>query len=231
MRKVRQVIDPVFTAVAAGRAASAERAQLSQTVSGPGRWMLSVQLPLVGVLLLASGTVLSLYGSGFRQGALWLALLGVAHGANSFAGIAESMLMIERPALNLLNSAVTVTAQVMAGLVLIPRTGILGAAVAMLVGFAIQGVLRFVELRHVFGWWWPWSTLKRPALAFTVAFVPAALLRFGAGAAELLAAAVFVSLYLLTWRVLGAEPQDRDVWRRLLGREVLTRAGAADSLR
>jgi O-antigen/teichoic acid export membrane protein len=194
--------------------------------------VLSAQLPLVGGLLLASGAVLSLYGGGFRQGALWLALLGLAHGANSFGGIVQTLLMIERPSLNLLNSAATVVVQVVAGVLLIPHLGVTGAALSMLIGFAVQGVLRFAEVRHVFGWSWPWHSLRRPAAAFAIAIGPATLLRLRNGVVfEILAALLFFALYGLAWRALGAEPADRELWRRLTqrGRQE-ARATAIDSL-
>ena len=34
-------------------------------------------------------------------------------------------------------------------------------------------------------------------------------------AAELIAGVLFLGLYAAVWRVLGAEPADREVWRRL----------------
>jgi O-antigen/teichoic acid export membrane protein len=217
MRKVRQVFDPIFAPVAATRAASASRESLRGTVAGPGRWVLSAQLPLVGVLLLASGAVLGIYGSAFRQGALWLALLGLAHGAASFAGLVETLIMIERPMLNLVNAVATVLVQLVAGLLLIPRFGVTGAALATLVAFAAQGVLRFVEVRHVFGWSWPWGALRRPLAAFAIAFGPALGVRLLGGlGGELLAAVTFLVLYAATWRVLGAEPADRAVWEQLM---------------
>ena len=222
MRKVRQVFDPIFAPVVATRALSEHRGALRETVAGPGRWVLSAQLPLVGGLLLASGTIMSIYGPGFRQGALWLALLGLAHGANSFAGLVETLLMIERPGLNLFNAGMTVIVQVVTGVVLIPRLGVTGAALSMCVGFTLQGILRFGELRHVFGWSWPWATLKRPLAAFGLAMLPAALLRLYTGSTwELIPGALFFLLYAASWRMLGAEPADREVWRRLMARKAL----------
>ncbi len=223
MRKVRQVFDPIFAPVAVTRRASEGHASLRETVSGPGRWVLSAQLPLVGALFLSSGFVLGIYGPAFRQGALWLALLGLAHGANSFAGLVETLIMIERPGLNVFNAATTIVAQVVAGVVLIPRFGVTGAASAMLIGFAVQGVLRFVEVRHVFGWSWPWHSLRRPLTAFVLAFVPASGIRLLGGTlgdltAQVVAGVVFLVLYALMWRVLGAEPSDREVWRKLTNR-------------
>jgi O-antigen/teichoic acid export membrane protein len=219
LRKVRQVFDPIFAPVAATRAVSEHRMGLRETVAAPSRWVLAAQLPLVGGLVLASGSVLAIYGGGFRQGALWLALLAIAHGMNTFAGLVETLLMIERPSLNLVNAAVTVAIQAGASLVLIPRFGVTGAAVAMCVGFGAQGILRFVEVRHVFGWAWPWVSLVRPTAAFAIAFLPAVGLRYILGAQlDFVAGLLFLLFYAAAWAVLGADPADREVWQRVIGR-------------
>ena len=216
LRKVRQIFDPVFAPVVAARAAAGDRARLRETVGGPGRWVLAAQLPLVGALVLSGGAILSIYGPAFRDGALWLALLALAHGTSSFAGLVETLIMIRRPGINLVNAGVTVTVQLLAGLLFVPAWGATGGALAMCAGFAVQGVLRFVEVRRVFAWSWPWSSLRRPALAFACAFAPALALRaFGGPTAEVTSGLLFLALYLGAWRRLGAEPEDVEVWRRL----------------
>lgn len=220
LRKVRQVFDPIFAPVAATRHVMGARGALRETVAGPGRWVLAGQLPVVGVLMLASGSVLSIYGPGFRVGAPWLALLALAHAANSFAGLVETLLMMERPSLNFINAGLTVLVQVAAGLLLIPRWGVLGAVIAMGAGFTIQGALRFLELQHVFGWTWPWGSLVRPLTAFALAFVPAGALRLiGGQPVEIASGLLFLLLYAGAWFVLGADPSDRIVWQRLLKRD------------
>jgi hypothetical protein len=89
----------------------------------------------------------------------------------------------------------------------------------MLLGFAGQGVLRFLEVRHVFGWHWPWASLVRPALACAAALVPSVALRGLAGSwAELPSGALFLLVYGLAWFLLGADPDDRDIWNRLVRR-------------
>ncbi|MGC4081420.1 MAG: hypothetical protein QM736_04715 [Vicinamibacterales bacterium] len=48
--------------------------------------------------------------------------------------------------MNLINASITVVAQIVVGVVLIPRLGVTGAALAMCVGFRGAGaVLRFAE--------------------------------------------------------------------------------------
>lgn len=219
LRKIRQVFDPIFAPVAAVRHISTPDA-LRATVAGPGRWVLAGQLPLIGVLILSGGTVLSIYGSGFRAGGTWVALLACAHAANSFAGLVETLLIMERPALNLMNATVTVSVQFLAGLALIPHYGVMGAVIAMGLGFAAQGALRFVELKHVFGWGWPWRSLARPLAAFTIAFAPSVAVRvLGGQGVEIAAGILFLLAYAGAWRWLGADPADRAVWLRLLNRD------------
>src|SRR6185503_5297288 len=120
----------------------------------------------------------------------------------------------------LFNAAVTIATQLVAGVILIPRIGVTGAAVAMCIGFTVQGLLRFAEVRHVFGWSWPWHSLRRPLAAFACAFVPALVLRLATTGlvAEVSAGLVFLALYAAMWRALGADPADREVWRKLIRR-------------
>lgn len=219
LRKVRQVFDPIFAPIVASRRVTDDRAALRATVAGPGRWVLAAQLPVVGAMVLAAGLIMSVYGAGFRTGALWLALLAIAHGTNAFAGLVETLFMVERPGLNLANAVVTVLVQLVAGLLLIPRLGVTGAALAMCLGFATQGVLRFIEVKQVFGWAWPWGALGRPVAAGALAFLPAVALRLvGGGWSELGSALLFIGLYALAWIWLGPDPEDREVWCRLVHR-------------
>ncbi len=218
LRKVRQVFDPIFAPVAARRYGLSERQALRTTVEGPGRWVLAGQLPAVAFMALAAGPLMGIYGAGFRVGAPWVGMLAAAHAANSFAGLVETLLMIERPGLNLVNASVTIVVQVSVSLWLIPAQGVLGAVIGMSTGFVVQGVLRFVELKHVFGWMWPWRSLLRPLLVCGLAMVPALLCRWIWPQAELSSGLVFVAGYLITWKIVGADPVDQAILDRLLKR-------------
>jgi peptidoglycan biosynthesis protein MviN/MurJ (putative lipid II flippase) len=154
---------------------------------------------------------------------VWLALLGLAHGMSSFAGLVETLFYVKRPTLNVVNAVVTIIVQAIVSLLLIPRMGVTGAALGMLAGFASQAVLRFIEMRHVFGWSWPWHSLTRPVVAFVAAIVPGALIRlFVPGPwGEAASATLFVLLYAAAWSRMGADPADREIWRRLRARKAI----------
>ncbi len=215
MRKVRQVFDPILAPVVAARLVTQDRGSLQEILAKVGRWVLATQLPLVGVLALAGGLVLSIFGPGFRQGAPLLLILGLAHGANAFVGLAETVIMIRRPALNLLNSTLTAAAQAILTLALIRRFGALGAALGTLLAYSLQGTLRFLELRVLFGWTWPWRSLRTPALAFAIAVAVGLIPRLGLPGAlgEIVGGILFLCAYVLTWKVLGLPAEDREAFR------------------
>jgi O-antigen/teichoic acid export membrane protein len=220
MRKVRQAFDPMFTPIIARQSAVQDRAAMEESFAQLGRWVLAAQLPLMGVLCLAGGIGLDIFGPGFRGGELWVGLLAVAHATNSFVGLAETVIMIERPTLNLVNSGVTVLLQFGASLLLIPAYGATGAALAMVLAYLTQGVLRYWVLRVVFKWHWPWKALVRPVVAFLIALAPALPLKLlmHGRPAEFASGLTFLAAYFAAWKVIGLEATDRAVLRQLFER-------------
>jgi len=213
MRKLRQVFDPIFMPVVAGQLAVGDRAGATASFVQLGRWVLGVQLLLLGILWAGGGLLLSLLGAGFREGALWVAVLAVAHATNSFVGLGETLLTVQRPALNTINSAITAAVQATVGFALIPRWGPLGAAISTVAAYATQGGLRFVELHAVLGWRFAWGAFRTPGIAFLAGLVPGLALRawLGPVAGELAGMVVFAAAYVLAWRSLGLDEADRMV--------------------
>ena len=218
MRKVRQAFDPMFTPIMARESALKNRAAMEESFAQLGRWVLAAQLPLMGVLCLAGGIGLDIFGADFRGGELWVGLLAVAHATNSFVGLAETVIMVQRPKLNLINSGFTAVLQLGASLLLIPAFGATGAALAMVLAYVTQGVLRYFELRYAFDWHWPWRALVRPAVAFAIALAPALPLRLllPGRVAEVSSALTLLGAYVLAWKFIGLEETDRAVLRQLL---------------
>jgi O-antigen/teichoic acid export membrane protein len=217
MRKVRQAFDPMFTPIIARQSAVRDQAAMEKSFAQLGRWVLAAQLPLMGVLCLAGGIGLDIFGPGFDRGTMWVALLAVAHATSSFVGLAETVIMIQRPKLNLINSGLTVLLQFCTSLLLIPWLGATGAALAMVLAYVTQGVLRYCELRILFNWHWPWRAFARPAIAFAISFGAALPLRFviDGWRGELASGVVLLGAYLAAWKVIGLEETDRAVLRQL----------------
>jgi O-antigen/teichoic acid export membrane protein len=127
--------------------------------------------------------------------------------------LGETILMVERPGLNLVNSAVAFGAVIGVNLLLIPAFGPMGAALGMVVPYAIQTVLRGVQISWLFNWSWPWHAMIKPWVAALAALPLALLVRLSAhgSAGELSSGLAYLIGYLIAWWVIGLDPNDRAV--------------------
>jgi O-antigen/teichoic acid export membrane protein len=219
LRKVSQAFTPIFTPIVARQISSGRIREAEASYGYLARWMLAILLPVVAVFALAGGAIMTIFGEAFRQGALWTAIIAAACALSAFVGLGETILMVDRPNVNLINSAVAFAAAVSLNLVLIPRFGPLGAAIAMLVPYTLQGILRGLEISWIFGWRWPFRALVKPWLAALAGLPLALALRLAVHGSptivEVAAAAVYLAGYVLAWRVIGLDPNDREVLAHL----------------
>jgi O-antigen/teichoic acid export membrane protein len=222
LRKVSQLFNPIFAPVVAAMSAGREDLRAAATYGHLARWTLAILFPLVAVMTLGGGALLSIYGPGFRDGALWLGIIAVACATNAFVSLGEVVIMVQRPRLNLFNSTVTCLVAVGANLWLIPHYGMTGAAMGILLPYLIQGCLRYVELRFLFGWPGQARELTRPIIAAAAAVLPALGCRMAVAGipGQLAAVAVFLAVYVGAWRLLGLDPADRAIVQELTGRTV-----------
>jgi O-antigen/teichoic acid export membrane protein len=202
LRKVNQAFNPIFAPLVAGMTADGEQEHAAAAFSRVAQWMLWILLPLLAVMALAGSVILSIYGPAFRQGAMWLDIVALACGTNCLVGLAETVIMVQRPRLNLVNSAITCVIALAANVWLINRFGVTGAAFGILLPYVLLGILRHRALQQVFGWRNPWSKLGPPVLAALIATAPAVVCRvtiegmWGQG----ISATVFFVVYFIAWR-------------------------------
>jgi O-antigen/teichoic acid export membrane protein len=205
LRKVNQAFNPIFAPVVAGMTATGDHERAEATYARLAEWMLWILLPLVAVMALAGSTILLIYGPAFRQGGELLGVVGVAAATNAFVSLGETVIMVQRPRLNLLNSSITCLFA--AGVLwwLIPRYGVPGAAFGILLPNIVQGILRYVALRWVFHWKHSWDHLRPPVIAAIIAIVPALVCRvlLHGIVGQLTAAAVFVAVFAAAWKYYG----------------------------
>ncbi len=202
LRKVNQAFNPIFAPLVAEMTTHGLQENAAATFSRVAQWLLWILLPLLAVIALAGSLILSIYGPAFREGAMWLNIVALACGTNCFVGLAETVIMVQKPRINLINSAITVVVAVLANLCLISRFGVTGAAFGILLPYVLLGILRHRALEQVFGWQNPWSKLRRPVLAALVAISPAlvcrALVKGTAG--QIISSAIFVLIYFIAWQ-------------------------------
>ena len=107
LRKVNQTFNPIFAPVVAGMTATGDHDVAAATYARLAQWMLWILLPLVAVMSLAGGTILLIYGPAFQQGGVWLGIVALASATNAFVSLGETVIMVQRPHLNLLHSSIT----------------------------------------------------------------------------------------------------------------------------
>jgi len=201
LRKVNQAFNPIFAPVVAGMTATGDHDVAAATYARLAEWMLWILLPLVAVLSLAGSTILLIYGPAFRQGGAWLGIVAFASAINAFVYLGETVIMVQRPRLNLLHSSITCVVAFAGLLWLIPRFGPLGAAVGILLPYVVQGLLRYATLRWVFHWKDSWSDISPPLIAAGIAIVPALICRgFLSGVVgQVTSAAVCLAVFGVQW--------------------------------
>ena len=199
-RKVRFAAEAPFLhalATAQGKGRGDEERSVFGDVA---RWMLPASLFVAAGLAIGSPLWLSLFGPGFERGTMLLCLLVVAHSISSHSGLAENVLLLRRPALNLVNASLGVATYFVLCLALVPRLGAMGAAIASVGAYGAVAALRFGELRAM-GVHWPWKRLRGAWSAFLVALVPALVLREVLPGRAGAALAVFAFFSVFVWAV------------------------------
>jgi O-antigen/teichoic acid export membrane protein len=202
LRKVNQSFNPIFAPVVAGMTATGDHAVAAATYARLAEWMLWILLPLVAALSFAGGTILLVvYGPAFQQGGVWLGIVALASATNAFVALGETVIMVQRPHLNLLHSCITCAVAAGGLLWLIPRFGAMGAAVGILLPYIVQGILRYATLRWVFHWKDSWSDISPPLIAAGIAIVPALVCRlFLSGIiGQVTSGAVFLAVFGVQW--------------------------------
>lgn len=201
LRKVNQAFNPIFGPLIAGMTANGDQQQAATTFSRVAQWMLWILLPLLAVMVFAGSVILSIYGAEFRQGTLWLGIVALACATNCFVGLAETVIMVQRPRINVFNSAITCVIAVVANLWLINSLGATGAALGILLPYVVLGALRHRALRLVFGWQRPWSNVAPPVIAAVIAAVPAVICRLllDGFSGQILSASLFLLVFGFGW--------------------------------
>jgi O-antigen/teichoic acid export membrane protein/Mrp family chromosome partitioning ATPase len=184
-------------------------------------WIIRLSLPAFVLLMVFPADLLSLFGKGFAVGAAVTMILAVGKFVDAATGPCGLMLnMSGRPGLNVLDNLAGLVLNVVLNLLLIPRFGIVGSAVAWAVSLCLVNGARVVQV------WMAMRMLpfERAAAKGLVAGAAALVAALAARAtlqrpAQLLVgAAVVAVVYLAALLAQGLTAEDRLVLRALLRR-------------
>lgn len=192
------------------------------------RWCLTLALPIVLAMALLADNILGLWGPAFVNGVTAMRLLAVSQ--LLFIGsmlLAFTLLMAGRQYLETGNVLLITAVNITVNVILIPRYGILGAAITMVASETIALLLRTAEIHRVLGVQLYTPKYLKPILALGPAAILAIILK---APAEHIAASTVVGVdlgtimlmlpviaivYGTTLRLLGLEDEDIATWQAL----------------
>jgi O-antigen/teichoic acid export membrane protein len=215
----RYVFDGVAAPVFSEALHLGQRDRLRSNLLLMSRWVATAAAPIAVTIMTLRHELLSMYGRTFQAGTLAICVLAVSHLVNATFGLSGYILIVSGRSRTLLaNNVVVAIANVALGLLLIPRYGLLGAAIAALAGVVLLHTLVTIEvgLQHRV---YPvgWSTLKplgAAALMFGVETLIGGHIGRPAARIPLVIAGGLVS-YLAMLVALGLAPEDKQLIGRM----------------
>lgn len=188
------------------------------------RWIVILTLPMFAWLLVSGEAVLSLFGPEFVRGYGALAILAAAQVFDGVGGTASSCLAMTRfQRYNVYNILVMAVVSVALNVYLVPRAGIVGAAVATGVAIVLVNVARLIEARALLKVFpYDRSSLKIVVTAAVLLALAAAARAwfpvpsgwYWAAGTLVLSYAVGLGLTVL----MGIHGEDRRIWSSVFGR-------------
>ena len=219
----RYVFDSIAAAVFSEALHLGQRERLQQSLSRMTRWVLTVATPIAVTVIVLRHELLSLYGPAFQGGAPALVILALGHLVNASLGLAGWILVTSgRSRLLLMNNLGAATLNIVAGLTLIPRYGLVGTAIASLGSVAamqIAGVVEVALTERVLAF--DRSSLKPLVSGAVTLAAEVAIARLCGGSTAVRVLLVIVAglgIYGGSLLALGLAPEDRTLLQRARAR-------------
>lgn len=176
LSKVRQAFDMIVVPLVSRGLSEQGDSDVVDQLRMISRSILSAQLPVLAIIALFGSDILGLFGKGFRTGGVLLTLMALAAVIDGVVNLAQVPLFLSRPKTNLAIAVGALAANLGLGLWLIPRLGVAGAGVAIVVALTATAVARQMFVRRIFGRSLLSLALWRPVAATLGAAAVAALM-------------------------------------------------------
>ena len=137
----------IFSPMAAEYIGKNDQRSLQSLLQTVDRWVLAASLPLAVILVLFPNEILSIFGNEFKDGKIILQLLVIGQLINAATGPCGNVLTMKGLIwLNLINSSILVVFNFILNLVMIPRYGLQGAALATAISLGLVNIMRYLEV-------------------------------------------------------------------------------------
>lgn len=114
------------------------------------KWIFSFSFPVFLILVLFSREILDLWGGEYTAGTSCLIIICFAQLINCSVGSVGSMIMMTgRTKINLMNIIAVLILTIIAGLILIPKYGMLGAALTTAISISFLNIIFLVEVYFI----------------------------------------------------------------------------------
>lgn len=221
-------VNALYAPIIADHYHNGRRQELQDILRTLVRWCLMLALPIVLAIVLLADNILGLWGPAFVEGVTAMRLLALSQ--LLFIGsalLAFTLLMAGRQYLETGNVLLVTVVNITLNVILIPRFGIIGAAVTMLISETVALGLRTVEVHRMLGVQVYTAKYLKPIFALAPAATVGGILK--APVARIAAATVagadlgtivlllpvIVITYGITLLVLGVEDEDAATWQAL----------------
>lgn len=221
---INVALNQVYSPMAGNLYLQNRREELATLFKSMGKWSFTLAFPLFCLQVMFPKEILSIFGSDFRDASSALVVLAFSVLCIFGTGpVTTTLILTGRSRLAFLDYVAVVATEIVFGVWLIPLFGVLGAAVATLIGTALNNILPL---------WQVWSATKlhpyrldywKPIAAgiasVGVARAVIAVIGVGTGVAAAAVAVVVVGVvYLALLLLLGLGPEDRAAISALTGR-------------
>lgn len=230
-----QSFNTMFSPTIAELHSKGEKQKLSTMFKIVTKWALTFSLPIFWIAVLFSEPLLGISGSGFSPAWPLLIALAIGNLINVGTGsVGYMLLMTGHQKITFLNSLVAIVFNIALGVILIPRYGAMGVAIATGVALSIVNLMRLLQV-YIFLRMTPfrWDTLKPIAAGLLSAMVTGGFIYLLSRtnltlhvshyniSLELALIPVFILLYVGLLAIFKVSPEDKvvlDALRRRLKR-------------
>lgn len=223
-RMFQQSIATTSAPIVSGLYDQGKRVQLARFYQTMTKWTFTVNVPLFLIIQLFPGAILSIFGREYVGGATALTILAWGNLVDAATGICGVVIdMTGKTGLKLVNAIAVFGLLVGLNLLLIPRWGLVGAAVAAAIATTIRNLLPLAQV-YVLYRMLPYNlSFLKPIAAGLAAWAAAWVVRRSFFSTESLLhtivnVAILLAVYAGMILLLGLSEEDRAVLTRIGGR-------------